>query len=140
MTEATEGEGDNIWSRLRRRKVVQWGIAYAAGAWGFLQGLAYVTDTFHWPEQIQQLATPRTADRLARRAGPRLVPRRPRPPTRHPHRTRDPHAAVPAGRRTLLALPARERDGERRSTTVTDARPAPSSPTTNPSPCCRSST
>jgi TolB-like protein/Flp pilus assembly protein TadD len=42
---------------LRRRKVVQWGIAYAAGAWGLLQGLAYVTDTFHWPEQFQQLAT-----------------------------------------------------------------------------------
>jgi TolB-like protein/Flp pilus assembly protein TadD len=42
---------------LRQRKVVQWGIAYAAGAWGLLQGLAYITDTFHWPEQIQQLAT-----------------------------------------------------------------------------------
>jgi TolB-like protein len=37
--------------------VVQWGIAYAAGAWGLLQGLAYVTTTFHWPERIQQLAT-----------------------------------------------------------------------------------
>jgi TolB-like protein/Tfp pilus assembly protein PilF len=49
--------GNNIWDRLRRRKVVQWGIAYAAGAWGLLQGLAYVTDTFHWPEQFQQLAT-----------------------------------------------------------------------------------
>ena len=57
MTDATEGENDNLWNRLRRRKVVQWGIAYAAGAWGLLQGLAYVTDTFHWPEQIQQLAT-----------------------------------------------------------------------------------
>ncbi len=33
------GEGDNIWNRLRRRKVVQWGIAYAAGAWGLLQRL-----------------------------------------------------------------------------------------------------
>ena len=40
-----EGEGDSIWDRLRRRKVVQWGIAYAAGAWGFLQGLEYVSDT-----------------------------------------------------------------------------------------------
>jgi TolB-like protein/Flp pilus assembly protein TadD len=37
--------------------VVQWGIAYAAGAWGFLQGLEYATQTFHWPEQFQQLAT-----------------------------------------------------------------------------------
>ena len=53
----TEGGGEGTWAKLRRRKVVQWGIAYAAGAWGLLQGLAYVTLTFHWPEQIQQLAT-----------------------------------------------------------------------------------
>ena len=57
MTDASEAESDSIWARLTRRKVVQWGIVYVAGAWGFLQGLAYVTDTFHWPEQIQQLAT-----------------------------------------------------------------------------------
>jgi TolB-like protein len=52
-----DGEDDNIWNRLRRRKVVQWGIAYAAGAWGLLQGLAYVSSTFDWPRQIQQFAT-----------------------------------------------------------------------------------
>lgn len=46
-----EGEDNSLWNRLRRRKVVQWGIAYAAGAWGLLQGLGYVTDTFHWPER-----------------------------------------------------------------------------------------
>ena len=46
-----------MWARLRRRKVVQWGIVYAAGAWGFLQGLSYVSSTFDWPRQIQQLAT-----------------------------------------------------------------------------------
>ena len=53
----TEGGREGTWAKLRRRKVVQWGIAYAAGAWGLLQGVAYVTDTFHWPDQIQQLAT-----------------------------------------------------------------------------------
>jgi TolB-like protein len=52
-----EGEGNSLWNRLRRRKVVQWGIVYAAGAWGLLQGLEYVTDTFDWPRQIQQLTT-----------------------------------------------------------------------------------
>jgi len=52
-----EGEGDSLWNRLRRRKVVQWGIVYAAGAWGLLQGLEYVTSTFDWPRQIQQLTT-----------------------------------------------------------------------------------
>ncbi len=48
---------ENFWSRLRRRKVVQWGLAYAAGAWGLLQGLGYVSAIFHWPEYLQQLAT-----------------------------------------------------------------------------------
>jgi hypothetical protein len=55
VTDATEGEKDNIWDRLRRRKVVQWGIAYAAGAWGFLQGLAYVSELLEWPAQLQKL-------------------------------------------------------------------------------------
>jgi TolB-like protein/Tfp pilus assembly protein PilF len=53
----TEREEDSPWAKLRRRKVVQWGVLYAAGAWGFLQGLEYVTDTFQWPGQIQQLTT-----------------------------------------------------------------------------------
>jgi TolB-like protein/cytochrome c-type biogenesis protein CcmH/NrfG len=48
---------ESLWSRLRRRKVVQWGIAYAAGAWGLLQGLEYVIDTFHWPAVLQPLVT-----------------------------------------------------------------------------------
>jgi hypothetical protein len=29
----TEREGEGPWTKLRRRKVVQWGIAYAAGDW-----------------------------------------------------------------------------------------------------------
>jgi hypothetical protein len=55
VTDATEGEGESTWTRLRRRKGVQWGIAYAAGAWGFLQGLAYVSTLFDWPAQLQRL-------------------------------------------------------------------------------------
>ena len=55
MTDATEGEGESTWGRLRRRKLVQWGIAYAAGAWGFLQGLAYVSELLEWPAQLQKL-------------------------------------------------------------------------------------
>jgi TolB-like protein/Tfp pilus assembly protein PilF len=51
-----DGEEASVWQRLRRRKVVQWGIAYAAGAWGFLQGLQYVGDAFGWPAQLRQLA------------------------------------------------------------------------------------
>jgi TolB-like protein/tetratricopeptide (TPR) repeat protein len=47
----------SLWDKLRRRKVVQWGLAYSAGAWGLLQGLEYVSDTFGWPQQLQQVAT-----------------------------------------------------------------------------------
>jgi TolB-like protein/cytochrome c-type biogenesis protein CcmH/NrfG len=54
VTDATDGE--STWDRLRRRKVVQWGIAYAAGAWGFLQGLQYVSEAFGWPGQLRQIA------------------------------------------------------------------------------------
>ena len=57
MSEPAEPADEGMWARLRRRKVVQWGIVYAAGAWGFLQGLSYVSGTFDWPRQIQQLAT-----------------------------------------------------------------------------------
>ena len=56
MTDASEEESESTWARLTRRKVVQWGIAYAAGAWGLLQGLAYVGTAFHWPAQLQRIA------------------------------------------------------------------------------------
>jgi TolB-like protein/tetratricopeptide (TPR) repeat protein len=57
LVQADRGEAEGPWAKLSRRKVAQWGIAYAAGAWGLLQGLEYVTDTFGWPPQFQQLAT-----------------------------------------------------------------------------------
>ena len=57
MTDApTESGGESAWAKLRRRKVVQWGLVYVAGAWGFLQGLEYVSEAFHWPEQLRQIA------------------------------------------------------------------------------------
>jgi TolB-like protein/Flp pilus assembly protein TadD len=52
-----ERERDGPWGRLRSRKVVQWGLLYVAGAWGFLQGLEYLSGTYDWPRQIQQLTT-----------------------------------------------------------------------------------
>jgi len=57
VTDASEGESESTWARLTRRKVVQWGIVYVAGAWGLLQGLEYLSGTFDWPRQIQQLVT-----------------------------------------------------------------------------------
>ena len=57
MTDVPTGTaGESAWAKLRRRKVVQWGIAYSVGAWGFLQGLEYVSDAFGWPEQLRQVA------------------------------------------------------------------------------------
>jgi TolB-like protein len=53
---ATAAESNSLWNRLIRRKVGQWGIAYVAGAWGFLQGLQYVSGLLNWPEQLQKLA------------------------------------------------------------------------------------
>ena len=52
-----DGEGNEIWARLRRRKVVKWGIAYAAGAWGLLQVLQFLADTYDWPAQVLRLVT-----------------------------------------------------------------------------------
>jgi len=56
VTDASEGESESTWSKLSRRKVVQWGIAYVAGAWGLLQGIGYVADAFSWPSAIKQVA------------------------------------------------------------------------------------
>jgi TolB-like protein len=48
---------ESWWDALRRRKVAQWGILYVAGAWSFLQGVEFLSDTYGWPHQLQQLAT-----------------------------------------------------------------------------------
>ena len=52
-----DGEQNSVWNRLRRRKVVQWSLAYAAGAWGLLQGLQFVVDAFEWPNRVLKLGT-----------------------------------------------------------------------------------
>jgi len=57
VADATEGDMDSTWSKLRQRKVVQWGIAYAAGAWGLLQVLQFLADTYDWPGQVLRLVT-----------------------------------------------------------------------------------
>jgi TolB-like protein len=48
---------ESWWDALRRRKVAQWGIIYVAGAWSFLQGFEFLSDTYGWPLQLQRLAT-----------------------------------------------------------------------------------
>lgn len=55
--EPEQGRYLSVWSRLHRRKVAQWSIAYGAGAWGLLQGVSFMRDTFDWPRYLQQAAT-----------------------------------------------------------------------------------
>ena|SRR5688572_300680 len=66
----------NIWSTLRHRKVVQWGIAYVAAAWALLQGLHFLADIYGWPTQMLRLiaASSGTTSTLSR---PRRLPLRP---------------------------------------------------------------
>lgn len=47
LNEPIERPAEGLWSSLRRRKVMQWGIAYVAAAWGLLQGLAYLSTVAH---------------------------------------------------------------------------------------------
>jgi TolB-like protein/Tfp pilus assembly protein PilF len=52
----TEREAEGAWANLRRRKVVQWSLAYAAGAWVLLQVLGFAADAFEWPAITKRLA------------------------------------------------------------------------------------
>jgi len=57
----TEREGEGAWTKLRRRKVVQWSLAYAAAAWTLLQVIEYLGETYSWPPAIRQIVTPALA-------------------------------------------------------------------------------
>lgn len=56
MSRTGAADDAGIWQKLHRRRVVQWGVAYVAGAWGFLQGFEYVSEAFGWPGQLRQVA------------------------------------------------------------------------------------
>jgi TolB-like protein len=42
--------------RLKRRKLVQWALAYLAGAWVSLQVLGLAVESYHWPDAVMRLA------------------------------------------------------------------------------------
>jgi len=48
---------ESAWTKLRRRKVVQWSVAYAAGAWGFLQGVQFLAEAFEWSNRVLKVST-----------------------------------------------------------------------------------
>jgi TolB-like protein/Tfp pilus assembly protein PilF len=43
-------------ARLKQRKLVQWALAYLAGAWVLLQVLGLAVDSYHWPDEVMRLA------------------------------------------------------------------------------------
>jgi TolB-like protein/predicted Zn-dependent protease len=47
----------DFWERLKQRKLVQWSIAYVAGAFALLQGTDLVAQQFGWPEGLQRAIT-----------------------------------------------------------------------------------
>ena len=50
-------EDQSIWARLRRRKVVQWSVAYVAAAWALLQGLEFLAGIYDWPTAFLRVVT-----------------------------------------------------------------------------------
>ena len=45
---------DGFFRRLKERKLVQWGLAYAAAGFALLQGVDIVAQRFGWPEWIER--------------------------------------------------------------------------------------
>ena len=43
------------WAALKRRKVVQWAIAYAAGGWIVLQVLSLLAGVYAWPPIVLRI-------------------------------------------------------------------------------------
>jgi TolB-like protein/Flp pilus assembly protein TadD len=42
--------------RMKQRKLVQWALAYLAGAWVLLQVLGLAVDSYHWSDALMRLA------------------------------------------------------------------------------------
>jgi TolB-like protein/Flp pilus assembly protein TadD len=48
---------ESFFHRLKRRKLVQWVLAYSAGAWGLVEVADLAGGQFHWPERALQTIT-----------------------------------------------------------------------------------
>ena len=56
MTGPRDGQTSSLIDRLRRRKIVQWALAYLAGAWLALQILDLLAEKFSLPPLVEQAA------------------------------------------------------------------------------------
>src|SRR5687768_3274847 len=52
----TTDSPESLLDRLKRRKIFQWAIAYAGGAWLLLQLLSLVAQPFAWPDLVLRAA------------------------------------------------------------------------------------
>ncbi len=43
--------------RLRERKLVQWAVAYLAGAWALMECVGFLREQFDWPAIVGQAVT-----------------------------------------------------------------------------------
>jgi len=46
----------NLIAELRRRKLVQWTLGYAASAWVLLQAIGFMVETYDWPHTVSRVA------------------------------------------------------------------------------------
>jgi adenylate cyclase len=43
-------------AELKRRKVAQWTLGYAAGAWALLQAIGFMVESYDWPHTVSRIA------------------------------------------------------------------------------------
>jgi len=117
---------DSLWDKLRRRKVVQWGLPTPRCV-GLLQGLEYVSDTFAGRSSCSR-SRPSRCSSACRSSSSSPGTTRSWRATRHGHRTDDHHLLFLVGAH-LLALRARSRGGAPGCDVDLAAATAPSSTT-----------
>ena len=46
----------NFIAELKRRKLAQWTLCYAAGAWALLQAIGFMVESYDWPHTVSRIA------------------------------------------------------------------------------------
>ncbi len=46
----------SVFAELKRRKLVQWTLGYAAGAWVLLQAIGFMVESYDWPHTVSRVA------------------------------------------------------------------------------------
>jgi hypothetical protein len=47
----------SLLQRLKERKLVQWALAYLAGAWALMESVGFLREQFDWPAIVGQAVT-----------------------------------------------------------------------------------